>query len=188
MFKSIIGVIVVVVMLGLSPPVETLDELVPIEKPVLLEVIPAATVEVIAPVITYNVPLSNELQMYTYKVCEEYGIPTYFSLILAMMWQESNFTPSRISATHDYGIMQINKSNHKWLSEKLGTVDFLDAKQNIKAGVYMISVLLLKYSNAHQALMVYNFGGATAQRHWKAGTYSSKYSRSILQKQATILE
>lgn len=101
----------------------------------------------------YDIPLSKELQLYTYTRCVDYGIADHYELVLAMMWQESNFTPGTISKTNDYGIMQINACNHEWLRDMLGTTDFLDASQNIDAGTYIISRMLLKYEDEHKALM-----------------------------------
>lgn len=134
----------------------------------------------------YNIPLDQELQEYTYNRCVEYGIDEYYDLVLALMWQESNFKPDVISRTNDYGLMQINKANHKWISELLGTTNFLDAHQNINAGTYIISKLLLKYDDASKALMAYNMGEGCASKHWSRGTYSSVYSRSILAKRDTL--
>ena len=87
----------------------------------------------------YDIPLSKELQLYTYNKCIEYGIPDHYELVLAMMWQGSNYTADLISKTNDYGIMQINVCNHEWLVDLFGPTDFLDA------GVYIISKFLIKY-------------------------------------------
>ncbi|NLZ53034.1 MAG: lytic transglycosylase domain-containing protein [Thermoanaerobacteraceae bacterium] len=123
----------------------------------------------------YDIPLDTELQSYTYDLCVEYSIEEYYPLILAVMWHESNFNEKAVSETNDYGLMQINKINHKWLSEKFGITDFLDAKQNIKAGVYILSTYLLKYEDIDKALMAYNLGETGARRCWSAGKYTTKY-------------
>ena len=123
----------------------------------------------------YDIPLDTELQRYTYDLCVEYGVEDYYSLMLAVMWHESNFNEKVVSRTNDYGLMQINKINHKWLFEKFGITDFLDAKQNIKAGVYMLSTYLLKYEDIDKALMAYNLGENGARRCWDAGKYTTKY-------------
>ncbi len=123
----------------------------------------------------YDIPLDTELQSYTYDLCVEYGVEEYYPLMLAVMWHESNFNEKVVSETNDYGLMQINKINHKWLSEKFGITDFLDAKQNIKAGVYMLSTYLLKYEDIDKALMAYNLGETGARRYWNAGKYTTKY-------------
>ena len=134
----------------------------------------------------YDIPLSKELQLYTYTRCVDYGIPEHYELVLAMMWQESNYTPDIISATDDYGIMQINACNHKWLSDLLGTTNFLDVYQNIDAGTYIISKMLLKYGDEHKALMAYNMGENGAALNWDAGIYTSSYSREIIAKREAI--
>lgn len=134
----------------------------------------------------YDIPLSKDLQLYTYNRCIEYGIPEHYELILAMMWQESNYTPDIISATDDYGIMQINACNHEWLSDLLGTTNFLDVYQNIDAGTYIISKMLLKYGDEHKALMAYNMGENGAALNWDAGIYTSSYSRGIIAKREAI--
>lgn len=134
----------------------------------------------------YDIPLSKELQLYTYTRCVDYGIPEYYELVLAMMWQESNYTPDIISATDDYGIMQINACNHEWLSDLLGTTNFLDVYQNIDAGTYIISKMLLKYGDEHKALMAYNMGENGAALNWDAGIYTSSYSREVIAKREAI--
>ena len=134
----------------------------------------------------YDIPLSKELQLYTYTRCVDYGIPEHYELVLAMMWQESNYTPDLISATDDYGIMQINACNHEWLSDLLGTTNFLDVCQNIDAGTYIISKMLLKYGDEHKALMAYNMGENGAALNWDAGIYTSSYSRGIIAKREAI--
>lgn len=134
----------------------------------------------------YDIPLSKELQLYTYTRCVDYGIADHYELVLAMMWQESNFTPDTISKTNDYGIMQINACNHEWLRDALGTTNFLDASQNIDAGTYIISKMLLKYEDEHKALMAYNMGEHGASLNWEAGIYTSNYSRGVVAKREAI--
>ena len=134
----------------------------------------------------YDVPLSKDLQLYTYNKCVDYGIPDHYELVLAMMWQESNYTVDLVSSTNDYGIMQINSCNHSWLVDLLGPTDFLDASDNINAGVYVISKLLIKYGDEHKALMAYNMGEHGASLNWQAGNYTSKYSRGVVAKREAI--
>lgn len=126
----------------------------------------------------YDIALSHELQDYTRQVCEEYGFPPEYAF--AMMFKESSFRPEAVSSTNDYGIMQINKCNHAWLREMFGITDFLDAKQSIQCGVYMISQAYNKYGDIHKALMAYNMGDGGAAKCWKQGTYTSSYSRTIV--------
>ena len=134
----------------------------------------------------YDIPLSNELQQYTYDTCRYYGVEDYYVLILAMMWQESNYPPDLFSDTDDYGLMQINICNHESLRELLGNIDFLDEYDNIYAGVYVISTLLREYEDEHKALMAYNMGPSGARAQWKRGNTTSTYSSSIVAKAKLI--
>lgn len=134
----------------------------------------------------YDIPLSKDLQLYTYNKCVEYGIPEHYELVLAMMWQESNYTTNLVSSTDDYGIMQINSCNHTWLVDLLGPTNFLDAHDNINAGVYIISKLLIKYDDVHKALMSYNMGEHGASLNWQAGNYTGSYSRGVVAKREAI--
>lgn len=136
-------------------------------------------VEVDEPIVElYDIPLNSEIQEYTITLAEEHKVP--HELVFAIMEVESGFRTDIISGTNDFGIMQINKINHKWLSKELGITDFLDAKQNIKCGVYMISDLYHKYDgDLHKTLMAYNMGQTGARKHWNSGTRSSKYSRKV---------
>lgn len=135
----------------------------------------------------YNVPLDESLQRHTYNLCVDYEIEEYYPLILAVMWRESGFVPTIISKTNDYGLMQINKVNHKWLSEKLGITDFLDEKQNIHAGVFMLSLYLHKYEDIDKALMAYNMGENGAKKRWATGIYTTNYTRTTRERLELIL-
>ena len=85
----------------------------------------------------YDIPISPELQEYTYNRCQELGLVSPgvdYQTVLALMSKESGYTEDAVSGTGDYGIMQINTVNHEWLREELGITDFLDAEQSKPAG------------------------------------------------------
>lgn len=134
----------------------------------------------------YDIPLTEELQKYTFNLCQENNLDYEFTL--AVMEQESDYREKVISKTNDYGIMQINKANHEWLKEELGIDDFLDAEQNILAGVKMLSDLTVKYEDPHKALMAYNAGEAGAKKHWDKGTTTSGYSREVMARAEELKE
>lgn len=135
---------------------------------------------------TYNIPLSTELQEYTYLMCSYYDIVDYYEVMLGMMWQESNFNANAISATNDYGLMQINICNHEYLKNTLGIVDILDAESNIESGIYIFANLIHKHGDADKALMAYNMGSGGASVLWDRGIYSTTYSNSVLDKAELI--
>ena len=127
-----------------------------------------------------DVPMDEELQQYTYSLCHAYGVD--FKLVMALINQESSFQTDIISNTSDFGLMQINQINHKWLSERLGITDFNDPYQNIHCGVYMLSDLFEKYEDPSKVLMAYNLGETGASRLWDKGIFETTYSKNILNK------
>ena len=120
--------------------------------------------------------LSYEIQEFMQDCCEAYGVP--YALALAIAEVETHFDPDAVSATGDYGLMQINECNHEWLLE-LG-FDVLTYEGNIEASVYMISGYLEKYGEPELALMAYNCGPTGAQRLWAAGQYQTDYSSKVM--------
>lgn len=131
--------------------------------------------------------LTYDLQLIMQAYCEQYQVP--YALALAVADRESRFNPDAISGTNDFGLMQINKINHGWLNEK--GIDPLSYEGNIEAGVLMLSQAIEKYGDYELALMAYNCGDAGAKRLWNEGTYSTKYSRAVMelyQKWAAVLE
>ena len=139
------------------------------------------TIEYEIPKFYFAVNLPKDLQDYMFELCEEYNVPP--ALIIAMMERESRFNPNALSRTNDYGYMQINKGNFEWLKNTLGISNLLDPKENILCGVYIISSHLKKNNNnINNALMCYNCGAGGAARLWKQGTYSTAYSRAIIER------
>lgn len=124
------------------------------------------------------------VQEFTYYLAYGYNIDFY--LLMALMEQESMYEVDAISSTGDYGLMQINRCNHEWLSEELGITDFLDPYQNIMAGTYEIHRLFEKYGDTNKVLMAYNLGEGGARKLWNQGIYETNYTRSIAEKYAAI--
>lgn len=114
--------------------------------------------------------LNSSLQEFTYELCIEYNIEKYFTLILCQLFYESMYDYDAVSSTSDYGIAQINKSNHKWLRKKLNITDFLDPYQSILCNIYMMSSYLKKYS-VESSLFCYNTGKTNG---------SNRYARNII--------
>lgn len=130
--------------------------------------------------------LDEETQEFTYYLCKGYDID--FTLIMAVMLAESSFRPDLVSGTNDYGLMQINKCNHQWLTETIGVTDFTDSKQNVRAGCFIIRKLFEKYQNPEMVLMAYHFGENGAKNLWNEGIYESKYSQTVLKYQKDFIE
>lgn len=124
----------------------------------------------------YNINLSQDLQEYTFIQCIKYDVDPV--LALAVMKTESGFNTDAVSETNDYGIMQINTCNYPWLSDAFGDIDLLNAKDNIKCGVYMLSKI--KYPTREQKLMTYNMGSVQAKALWERGTYTTDYTDKVI--------
>ena len=121
-----------------------------------------------------DIPLSNEMQAYIHTLCEEYNLA--YSFIIALIDTESNFKTDVVSATDDYGLMQINACNHR------EGFDYLDPYDNVTMGIEMLSDLAEKYDDVESVLMAYNFGEAGAKKLWKQGIYSTDYTKKVLDK------
>ena len=122
--------------------------------------------------------MPEEQQEFVFYLCTGYNID--FTLVMALIEHESSFDPGVISSTNDYGYMQINVSNHEWLTETLGITDYLDPYQNIRAGVFVLRKLFERYQDADMVLMAYNMGENGAKRLWDKDIFSTSYTRSIL--------
>lgn len=163
-----------------STPTETTVPAAPPEttEPTVIETdLPVAETE--PPVLYYDCPLSYEFQDYIRELCESENVP--MGLVIAMIDKESTFRASMVSATDDYGLMQINIINHEWLSEQYGITDFLDPYQNVYCGIKILSGHLENYDgDLSMALMTYNMGAGGARRLWNQGIYSTSYTTYIL--------
>lgn len=127
----------------------------------------------------FDVPLSKELQDYIRNLCDEYSVP--MELVIAVIDVESTFRADLVSETNDYGLMQINKCNHEWLTDKLGVTDFLDPYQNINSGVHILSGHLeVTNGDIELALMRYNNGATGAKKLWDKGIYSTAYTQKVM--------
>ena len=132
----------------------------------------------------YRSDLPEKYQDYLWQLCKKYKVTDYYELFIAQMYHESGFDESVISGTNDYGLMQINKCNHKWLTKELGNGDFLNPYNNMEAGVLIMSRFLQKYSDVHKALVCYNRGESAVIN----GTYSTSYSKCVISDMDKLIE
>lgn len=129
--------------------------------------------------------LDEKYQDYLWEMCKKYEVEDYYKLFLAQIYHESGYDENCVSSTNDYGLMQINKCNHEWLSKTIGKSDFLNPYTSIEAGVYIMSNLLEKYNDAEISLVCYNMGEG---RRKQLGVSSSKYSRGVLRDKEKLQE
>lgn len=124
--------------------------------------------------------LSEDLQEYTFYLCEAYYID--FNFAMALMYTESSFESDAISKTGEYGLMQINQCNNESLSSALGISDFTEPYGNIRAGLFILRGLFEKYDDAAKVCMAYNMGEYGASVLWQQGIYETSYSNKVLAK------
>lgn len=122
--------------------------------------------------------MDDDLQEFVYYLSSGYNID--FTLVMALIQHESSFRSDVVSSTNDYGLMQINKMNHEYLTETIGVTDFLDPYQNIRAGMFTLRKLFERYQDTDMVLMAYNMGEDGAKRLWLKGIYETDYTQSIL--------
>lgn len=144
----------------------------------------------------YNIPLSEEIQDYLFELCEKYDLSV--PLVIALIDLETggtfdnNLRHKNTNGTVDWGLCQLNSSNHKWFSELINEPDF-DAGNiyhNLHAGIKFLSYLKAglkdKYSGEElkiRFLNQYNMGVTGYNRHIKkTGKISRAYSDRILEK------
>lgn len=131
--------------------------------------------------IPLDVPMEDDLQEFIYTLAYAYQID--FPFVMGLIQQESSFRNIE-SVTNDFGLMQINKINHEWLSKKFGITDFLDPYQNTRSGMHILRTLFDKYEDPTKVLMCYNLGEIGAKRLWDKGITETSYSVKVLENTA----
>lgn len=126
----------------------------------------------------YDVPLSDELQIFTQELCEEYSIE--YELVLSVMQVESSFNPDACNIeTNCVGLMQVNTVNLCELLTELRIRGLWEPHDNIRCGVYLLSKASVGTDTEH-ALMIYNCGLTGARKLWADGIHSTEYTRKVL--------
>lgn len=127
----------------------------------------------------YDVPLTDELQIFIHEMCAEYGID--YKLVLAIISVESSFRCNAYNETTDCcGLMQINRINLPVLRDKLGVTDLFNAYENAIGGIYLLRQALNYDGDTEHALLIYNNGIGNAKKLFYKGVHSTEYSRKVL--------
>lgn len=127
-----------------------------------------------------DLPLSRELQAFTYELCQELDVP--YTLVLGVMEVESYFHTDalREGATADMvGIMQINSRYLPSHYQKYGVDDAYEPKDNITIGVNMLADSIRR-NGVTYALMEYNMGIVNMRKKRDSGVVSTSYTRKVL--------
>lgn len=106
---------------------------------------------------------------YIDKTCREHNIPS--SIVLGIIYNESRFTDSALNlnsnGTYDYGLMQLNDSTFKFLSERIGITnmeELFDSRTNILAGITLLSYHQENTGDINEALVCYQIGEGAYRR------------------------
>jgi len=138
--------------------------------------------------IFYEVPegvLSENLQKYIYKICEEYGIPQ--EIVLAMIYRESHYDMNAIGDNgRSFGYMQVMEMWHIDRMERLGVNDLLEPHGNILVAVDYLAELHEMYGDLEKALIAYNCGPVLANEFFQQGINQTSYSEAIILKAEVI--
>lgn len=150
----------------------------------------------------YDVPLSEDIQDIIFEYCELYGIG--IPLVLAVIEQETGGTfNTRLihknnNGTRDFGLLQLNSSNHKWFAEMISEPEFdpLNVRNNLHAGIKFLSILRDQFKDQYSGdelkvwlLNSYNMGVSGFQRYVKkTGKISRGYSNNVLKHREKYIE
>lgn len=128
--------------------------------------------ETTPPVILYDVPLSEELQLHIIAEAEAHGIDP--AIIFAMAYRESTYDTDGIGDSGaSYGLLQVQPRWHRDRMERLGCTDLLDPFQNVTVAVDYLAEQIDRYNgDVMKALVAYNRG------HYE-GTITG-YARNVM--------
>lgn len=132
-----------------------------------------------------DIPLSDELQSYTYETAEKYGVN--YDLMLAIMQTESQFNNVVSDSGEDIGLCQINSSNAEWLYNEHGIYNLMDEKQNIEACAIILSKLQGQFNDESHVVMAYNLGAGKAEKYIKSGKIT-EYTNKVYENLKEIKE
>lgn len=131
-----------------------------------------------------GVPLDSDVQEFIYYLSKGYNMD--FTFVMAIIQQESGYQPDAVSNTDDYGLMQINKVNHGYITDEIGVTNYLDPYENVRAGMFILRKLFEKYETPEKVLMAYNLGESGAKALWGKGVFETNYSKSVQRIQSEL--
>lgn len=148
-------------------------------------------VEVIADFEALDVPLAEEVQRAIYKYTQAYGIDLY--TVYAIIEHESGYNAAAVSASNDYGLMQINAIHFNTFQTVTGISDMLDPIGNVEFGIYLLADInsriaaeLTGDARTRALLMAYQFGEYGASLQYKQGVYSTSFTEAVITRAASL--
>ena len=132
-----------------------------------------------------DIPLSDELQSYTYETAEKYGVN--YDLMLAIMQTESQFKNVVSDNGEDIGLCQINTVNAEWLYTDYGIYNLMDERQNIEACAIILNKLQGQFDTESHVVMAYNLGASKARKYISSGKVT-EYTEKVYENMEEIKE
>jgi len=132
-----------------------------------------------------DIPLSDELQEYTYGIAQKYNVD--YDLMLAIMQTESQFQNVISDNGEDIGLCQINTINAEWLYTDYGIYNLMDERQNIEACAIILSKLQEQFESENHVVMAYNLGASKAEKYISSGKIT-EYTEKVYENMKEIKE
>lgn len=128
-------------------------------------------------VVSYPVPLDQDLQDYIVQTCLEYEVSP--CIVFAIIGVESGYDASKIGDNgKSWGLMQIYSTQHTARCVRLGAWNLLDPYQNVRVGIDYLAELLATGHDIEWCLSWYNGHGGEP----------CEYARTVLCNAEQILE
>lgn len=155
-------------------------------------------IEIVKRIPDYNIPLSKELQRFTWEQSKKYGIE--YETVLALLKTESNFNPKAVSYNYSSrGIAQLNSNTYPWLAReiKVKNFDVYNPYHNIKASIWYLNYLKQYWldrgysekQSKELMLLAYNKGIGNARKHVRQyGTSRSNYTKKVYENKNKIIK
>ena len=125
---------------------------------------------------TVNESTPQTIDEYIETYCGLYDVDT--ELVRAVMMVESGGQTEAVNGSC-VGLMQLNTEYSQYYMDGAGITDLYDTEQNLKAGIWHLSVLQDRYYSTNMVLMAYNCGEVRAQELWLEGIFETEYTRRV---------
>lgn len=121
----------------------------------------------------------REYVEYVSKYSAEYNVPEY--TVYSVIKAESDFLRDAQSSAGACGLMQLMPSTHRYLAQRLGTEgDIFEPEENIRCGVYYLSLLYKKYNDWTLALAAYNAGTGNVDKWLEKERFEIEFGETKL--------
>lgn len=111
--------------------------------------------------------IDYDLAMDIYRIATEEGVDP--QLVYAVIRVESAFNERAVGPVGEVGLMQLMPSTARHFSPGISREEMFDREFNIRTGTKFLRYLLDKYDNEKLALLAYNRGPGTVDRHLRYG-------------------